>query len=338
MQQDDPAAEQRKSDHITLALKSRVEQDALDARFDYEPLFQAHPTTATIPRIFLGHRFDLPIWVSSMTGGTAKAGIINRNLARACRQFGMGMGIGSCRQLLFSHDHLADFAMRDLIGDQPMYANLGIAQLELLFEQGAQSRIDELLAALDADGLIIHINPLQEAMQPEGDMYKKPALETIQRVIDHVKRPLIVKEVGQGMGPRSMATLMQLPLAAIEFAAGGGTNFALLELLRADQLSLQTLSPMAKTGHSAAQMVEMTNTIAADLGNRVLVKELIISGGITHWLDGWQLTKQSHIPAIYGQASAFLPHAQGDYEVLEQAISLQARGLALAEAFLVSRK
>ncbi len=332
--QKDPEAEKRKSDHISLALKSRVEREALDARFNYEPLFNAHPTKHQLPCTFLGATFKLPIWVSSMTGGTAKAGIINRNLAQACNQFGLGMGLGSCRQLLYSHEYLSDFAVRKLIGDQPLYANLGVAQLEELFADGTQYKIAELLNVLEADGLIIHVNPLQEAMQPEGDKYNQPALDTILRTLDTLPRPIIVKEVGQGFGPRSLETLLTLPLAAIEFAAGGGTNFALLELLRATPLQLEVLSPLAKVGHSAEQMLAIVNTLVEELGDRRLTNEIIISGGINHWLDGYALVLKSSLPAIYGQASAFLPYAQGDYAQLEEAISAQAKGLALAGAFL----
>ena len=332
---DDPEAESRKSDHITLALKSRVEHAAFDAFWDYEPLFAAHPQAQSLPPMpFLGKTFQIPLWVSSMTGGTAKARIINQNLARAAKEFGMGMGLGSCRQLLHSNDHLADFDVRHLIGDQPLYANLGIAQLEVLFAEGAQNKIKELLKKLQADGLIIHVNPLQEAMQPEGDVYQHAPLFTIRRVLDMLDAPVIVKEVGQGFGPRSLEALLQLPLAAIEFAAGGGTNFALLELLRSDATQLEILTPLAKVGHTAEQMVAMTNQISDGLGDQCITRELIISGGIRTWLDGYRLVKSSRLSAIYGQASAFLPYAQGDYETLQTAIKAQVRGLKLAEAYL----
>jgi isopentenyl-diphosphate Delta-isomerase len=331
---EDPAAEQRKSDHITLALKSRVHQTAFDARFDYEPLFHAHPSPSDFPAIeFLGKQFRLPIWVSSMTGGTEKAGKINHRLARVCNEFGMGMGLGSCRQLLYSHDHLADFDVRSLIGDQPLYANLGIAQLETLFAEGAEKKITELMHVLQADGLIIHVNPLQEALQPEGDAYLLPPIQTIERVLDQVKVPLIVKEVGQGFGPKSLEALLRLPLDAIEFAAGGGTNFALLELLRSDQIHLDLLSPLAQIGHTAPDMVQMTNSLSKQLGPDCLTKQIIISGGIQTWLDGYHLMKSSNLSAIYGQASAFLPYALESYDQLRAAVAVQAKGLALAHAY-----
>jgi len=107
---DDPTAESRKKDHIELAFRSQIEEGKLDSRFYYEPLLAAHPERGSLPSFdFLGKKMHAPMWVSSMTGGTEWAGKINHNLARACKDFGMGMGLGSCRSLLFSDEHLKDF-------------------------------------------------------------------------------------------------------------------------------------------------------------------------------------------------------------------------------------
>ena len=168
-----------------------------------------------------------------MTGGTDMARIINRNLAQACGEFGFGMGLGSCRQLLYSNEHFDDFNVRPLMGDDvPLFANLGIAQLEILIERNETSLITKLITKLNADGLIIHVNPMQEWLQPEGDRFKKPPIETIKTIVDRLDCPLIVKEVGQGFGYESIKALLQLPLAAVDFAAAGGTSFSKLELLR----------------------------------------------------------------------------------------------------------
>ena len=120
-----------------MAFKSRVETGELDTRFYYEPMLTAHPKPGSLqPFPFLGKMLRTPVWVSSMTGGTALANKINRQLARACGEFGMGMGLGSCRQLLYSNEFLPDFDVRDEIGtDLPLYANLGIAQVEKLLQQ-----------------------------------------------------------------------------------------------------------------------------------------------------------------------------------------------------------
>lgn len=331
---DDPNATQRKRDHIELALKSQV--SSLDPRFYYEPLFAAHPEKGSLkPFTFLEKTFNVPMWVSSMTGGTDMARIINRNLARACGEFGFGMGLGSCRQLLYSDDYLEDFNVRPLLGEGvPLFANLGIAQLETLIERDEIGLIENLVTKLKADGLIIHVNPMQEWLQPEGDRFKKPPIETIQTLIQHLKMPLIVKEVGQGFGYESIKTLLQLPLAAVDFAAAGGTSFSKLELLRGPSEQQKTYNALAHIGHSAVEMVDFTNQIVTELGDNIRCRQLIVSGGIQDFLDGFYCLKKLNLPAIYGQASAFLKYAQGDYADLKAFIEMQIRGLELAEAFL----
>ncbi len=333
---EDPTAVSRKKDHIDLAFRSRVESGELDRRFYYEPLLAAHPATGSLPAFsFLGKTLRSPIWVSSMTGGTALAGKINHHLARACAEFGMGMGLGSCRQLLYSNEHFADFDVRDTMGAElPLFANLGVAQIEKLFEQKETERIPTLLQKLRADGLIVHVNPLQEAMQPEGDIFKRPPLEVVQELLKTFDFQIIVKEVGQGFGPESLRALLQLPLAAIEFAAAGGTNFAKLELLRSDVSKQEIFEKMTAQGHTAIEMLDWTNTIQAELGERCLTPNLILSGGVTDFLDGYFLTQKSALPAVYGQASGFLRHAQGDYAQLQAYVAAQVRGLELAGAFL----
>lgn len=334
----DPNAVSRKRDHIELAFRSQVAN--VDPRFYYEPLFSAHPERSSLkPFEFLGKTFRVPLWVSSMTGGTQKARVINQNLARACRDFGFGMGLGSCRQLLYSDEYLADFSIRPILGDaMPLFANLGIAQLEHLIEQKELFLISKLLEKLEANGLIIHVNPLQEWLQPEGDCFKKPPIETIETVLAYADFPIIVKEVGQGFGYQSLTHLFQLPLAAIDFAAAGGTNFAKLELLRGDKLAAEVFETVTQIGHHATDMVEMSNEIIHKLGDKVRCKQVIISGGIKNFLDGFYLRKKLNVPSVYGQASGFLKYAQEDYQVLYEYVDAQVRGLALAEAYLVLRK
>ncbi len=333
---DDPAAAARKRDHIELAFRSKVEETQLDRRFYYEPLQAAHPAPGSLPPLdFLGKTLRAPLWVSSMTGGTDWARTINTNLARACREFGMGMGLGSCRSLLYGNETLPDFDVRDLIGPGlPLYANLGIAQVEQLIEHDELDRVTELISKLRADGLIIHVNPLQEWLQPEGDRFARPPIETVAEVLERLPLPVIVKEVGQGMGSESLRALLQLPLQALDFAAAGGVNFALLELLRSDPALLDAYRPLAQVGHSAEEMAETTNRLIATLGDKLQCRQLIISGGIRDFLDGYYLIGKVQLPAVYGQASGFLKHARGEYEELRRYVETQVRGLEIAHAYL----
>jgi len=335
----DPTAKERKKDHIELAFQSQVGVHQLDQRFYYEPMLAPHPRDCPEqPFTFLGKSIKVPLWVSSMTGGTTLAKTINQNLAKACGEFGMGMGLGSCRSLLYNNETLTDFDVRHLIGDDlPLYANLGVAQVEQLIGMKQLHKVEELIDKLQADGLIIHVNPFQEWMQPEGDRFITSPLETIHTLLDKLSMPMIVKEVGQGMGYESLKALFQLPLMAVDFGASGGTNFALLELLRSDQTQRERFEKLVHVGHSAEEMVQMCNQIQQELGDNMRCQQVIISGGIKDFLDGHYLMSQLQVPSIYGQASGFLKHARGEYEELRQYVSDQVKGLRLAKAYLKVR-
>lgn len=334
VQDNDPSAVERKSDHIELAFQSRLPN--IDARFMYEPMLATHPKGfSSIPETqILGSTLKIPLWVSSMTGGTQKARNINANLARACNEFGMGMGLGSCRQLLTSDERFDDFNLRPLMGNQPLYINLGLAQIEKLIREKNTELILRLIQKLKTNGLIIHVNPLQEWLQPEGDRFEFSPIETIQNILHLNEYPVIVKEVGQGFGYESMCALMQLPLAAIEFAAAGGTNFAQLELLRSDTMQQELYAGFAQVGHSAQEMVGFVNRAVLELGEKIKCNDFIISGGINNYLDGYYCLKKINANAVYGQASAFLKFAQGDYATLQKYITAQLEGLAMAYSFL----
>jgi len=335
-QDEDPTASSRKKDHIELSFRSQVVQDLKDERFYYEPLMAAHPEQGTSEEItFLGRKMKAPLWVSSMTGGTELANKINTNLAKICGEYGLGMGLGSCRKLLTDDTYLKDFQMRPYMGEEvPFFANLGVAQVEVLLAENKLHLIDELLKRLDVDGLVVHVNPLQEWLQPEGDRFGLSPIETVKRLLEKVSYPIVVKEVGQGMGPESLKALMQLPIAAIEFAAMGGTNFSKLELYRGDTMRQEIFSNLALVGHTAEDMVNYVNMIHQDLGDKVACKEFIISGGVKSFMDGYYLMSKLQANGIYGQASGFLKYAVESLDELRAYTEAQIQGLALAKAYL----
>ena len=323
----------RKKDHIELALKSQVlhRHEGLY----YEPMLSAHPDEKTDISIeFLSKKMKAPLWISSMTGGTAKAAAININLAQVAAKYGLGMGLGSCRPLLEGKERFSDFDLKPFIGENPFYANLGIAQLEQLIESGKLYKVKDLVSSLQVDGLIIHVNPLQEWAQPEGDKIKVAPIETIKKIVGELQINIIVKEVGQGFGPNSLISLMNLPLAAIDFAAHGGTNFVALELARHNALSSgkrESFDTIALVGHGADQMIQWVN--ASLSGPKVQCKEFIISGGINDALVGHKYREQLQAKSIIGMGSAFLKHAE-NFEQLDEFTGAQVELLKLAKNYL----
>jgi isopentenyl-diphosphate delta-isomerase len=328
----DPTAQSRKTDHITLAMDSAV--NGQDDRFYYEPILSGFPKDVDMSINILGKTMRYPLWISSMTGGTEHAATINKNLAKVAQEFGLGMGLGSCRQLLDSDDRLADFDVRALMSDQPLVANLGIAQVEELIEEGHISKITELVSKLQADGLYIHINPLQEWMQPEGDRYYRSPLECIEILLNELNIPILVKEVGQGMGPKSLEALMKLPLEAIEFGAHGGTNFSMLELLRSSPEKQDLYKSVTRLGHNNDEMISLCKDIVIKYSAGIKTKHLIASGGISNFLDGYYCTESMPISGLYAMASSFLKYAQGDYAQLQAYVKAQVEGLEMCKTFL----
>ncbi|MBI1305799.1 MAG: type 2 isopentenyl-diphosphate Delta-isomerase [Bacteroidetes bacterium] len=326
------ATSQRKTDHIDLAFRSQVTEN--DQRFYYEPLLSSHPNEWEPSIPFLKKHLKAPLWVSSMTGGSEKAGLINERLARMCGNLGLGMGLGSCRIILEDNTFLKDFQLRKHLGDEvPFFANLGIAQVEELLSRKKISLILDLIDKTETDGLIVHVNPLQEWLQPEGDKIRIAPLQTIISLLDKIDLPVIVKEVGQGMGPESLEELLKLPLAAIDFGAFGGTNFSRLEMLRNENKDQNVFESLAFVGHTADQMVEYCNVLI-DSNPAYINKEFIISGGVRDFLDGYYLSQKLKATSIYAHASLFLKYAEKGQDELMEFAEAQIRGYRLASRFL----
>lgn len=329
---------ERKTDHIALAALSAPGTSIADSRFYYEPLLSAHPSGEHVS-LFLGKEMEHPLWISSMTGGYDGAYEINLKLAEACAEFGLGMGLGSCRSLLESDKYFSDFNLRPILGpNRPFYANIGIAQLEKLILSKELSRIHDIVGRLQADGLIIHINPAQEWLQPEGDRFSIPPINTLAAFIDDLKKQyfIIVKEVGQGMGPESLKQLLKLKIDALEFGAFGGTNFSNIEIMRQPGHMTKFLYPMATFGHNADEMLSWVNDEVFD--HQAHCKNLIISGGIRNFLDGYYYLEKSTLPAVYGMANVLLQHAMVSKDELFTFIRAEIEGFKFASRFLSIRE
>ena len=343
---------QRKNEHIELAKKAQVGKHRLNHQFNYEPLLGTLPQRDQYYQrdlSFLGKKIRAPLWVSSMTGGTQQASVINQRLAQVCAEFGLGMGLGSCRALLewdapSKSSLFESFHLRPLMGEElPLMGNVGIAQVENLVRDRAWDKLNLLVEQLCLDGLFVHINPLQEWIQREGDRIERPPLETLEELGEHINFPLGIKGIGQGMGPESLEAAMALPLEVIEFGAFGGTNFSALETIRKssgqDQESLEDLKELVCVGHCAEEMVAQLNSI---LGRRDFPPssrpEFIISGGVSSFLHGWGLLQSLRGRGVYGQAYPLLVRAQKSYKELSSYVKTQLQGLELASRYLVSKE
>lgn len=327
------AADARKQSHLDLAFNSQ--SNIIDQRFYYEPMLSGFPDKNEKIESKLGDKtMRYPIWISSMTGGTSKAGPINKMLAKTANKFGFGMGLGSCRMILEDDSYFEDFNLRPILGDEvPFYANVGIAQIEMILKKNQAKKLNDLVEKLSADGLIVHVNPLQEWLQPEGDIIEQSPIVTIKQLLNEIKYPVIVKEVGQGFGPESMGELLKLPILALDFAANGGTNFSKLELIRNKEIQ-EIFEDVVALGHSATEMVEILNDTVEKMGNERKCNNVIISGGVKNFLDGYYLINKSSLNSVYGQAAPFLKYANKSQEDLDQFAQFQIDGLLMAQRLL----
>lgn len=292
--------EQRKKDHIDIILSGRARHTGGNGfdRFDFEhdALPDVDLDQIDLSVNFLQKNLRIPFIASSMTGGPAQGGIINRNIAEAAQAMGFAMGVGSQRIAIGGGSgHGLDLSVRKIAPDIALYANLGAVQ----FVSGMS--VDDARRAVDsiaADALILHFNPLQEALQKGGDVNWKGVASAVEKVCRTLPVPVIAKEVGAGISLPVARRLRDLGIAAIDVAGTGGSSWAAVEGLRHDEPASRSLGEVFRdwgmpTAHCLA-------TIHADMPDMAL----IASGGIRDGLDG---AKAICLGAtLAGQAGAML--------------------------------
>ena len=278
----------RKTDHIDLVLKQRLETAAQASPWDEVRLIHNALPEKDLLRFdlsteFLGKRLRRPFIISSMTGGPFKAEKINAHLAEAAQELGIAMGVGSQRVALLSAGSSGlTNQLRTWAPDVPIYANLGAAQLRDDFSLGEIQRAIDMIAA---DALIIHLNCLQELMQEDGDTDWRGLLSAIETVCACLDVPVIAKEVGMGISAWTARRLVNVGVEAIDVAGKGGTNFIEVEAGRTADSRLQALGEIFKDWGIATP--EAVRAIRAELPDI----PLIASGGIRHGLDAAKAIK-----------------------------------------------
>ncbi|MEW5809063.1 MAG: type 2 isopentenyl-diphosphate Delta-isomerase [Actinomycetota bacterium] len=224
------ALHQRKRRHIDVCLTEVVDYQTLTTgleryRLPYNALTQTDLRSIDLGTDFLGKRLRAPVLIGAMTGGAELSGIINRNLAAAAQQLGIGMMLGSQRVMIDDESAAASFTVRDVAPDVLVIGNIGLAQVSPAIVPGLAGA----LARVGADAVAVHTNPLQEAMQHQGDTDFSGSLPRLGDVIDALDYPVMLKEVGHGIGAVAAADLADCPIAAVDVAGAGGTSWARIE-------------------------------------------------------------------------------------------------------------
>ena len=255
---------QRKADHINLALQAE-HQGALSAGFDriqfeHNALPELLVSEVDCSAIFLNQYCSAPLIIGAMTGGCEHGESINRHLAEAAEQAQIPMAVGSQRAAL--QDGLAQ-DVRRWAPKAILLGNLGGTQLQQHGVELAQRAVD----SIEANAMIIHLNPLQELVQPDGDRDWRGVLAAIEECCATLSVPVIIKEVGSGIGPSSAQRLIDVGVSWIEIAGRGGTSWASIESARIQQTREQQIAaPFIDWGMDTAQLIPQVRSQSSQLG------------------------------------------------------------------------
>ena len=316
----EPVAEERdrKLEHIQLSLDPRIQ---LGGRFFerygfvHEALPEIDLDEVDLSTEFLGKSLQGPLLISCMTGGTGSAVSINRHLAEGAERAGIALGVGSQRKALESPETAATFEVRDFAPTVPLLGNLGAVQLNYGFGLEECRRAVQMVGA---DALALHLNPLQEALQPEGQCDFRDLTRKIGEIARDLEVPVVVKEIGCGLSGATGRRLADVGVKIIDTAGLGGTSWARIEAARADDLDLGEL--FADWGVPTPESIQQ---LAAIEGLQV-----IGSGGVRNGLD---VAKAIALGAdLVGLAQPFLQAAMDSAEAVYQAIQRLLHELRIA--------
>lgn len=280
------ATPSRKREHVELCVQEDVSfrhrrTGFDDLRFRHNALPEIDLASVDTSTEFLGRAMRAPLLISCMTGGYPEAEQINASLARAADRFGLAIGIGSGRQALESSAHHASFkVVRDRAPNAPVIANIGASEVRRLSQANTLSDLQKLIDLTGADALAIHLNPLQELMQPEGSPEFSGVLRAITEAIEVVQIPIIVKEVGAGISHDVGSRLVALGVRILDVAGAGGTSWAGVEILRHERSERSALEPFWDWG--IPTVTSLLDLLPLKLERNIT---LIASGGIRHGVD-----------------------------------------------------
>ena len=306
----------RKADHLRICLEDDVQFNRIGNglkryRFTHACLPELNLADIDLQTQFLGKTLNAPLLISSMTGGTEQAKIINSRLAVAAQKHGLAMGVGSQRIAVENPQVAHTFAMRSLAPEAMLFANLGAVQLNYTY--GLEQCL-QVVDILQADALILHLNPLQECIQPHGDTNFQGLLQKIEQLCQQINVPVIAKEVGNGISAAMATKLIEVGVDAIDVAGAGGTSWAKVESERAENNLQRRLGrTFADWGIATADCIVQIRAQNPDL-------PLIASGGLR---NGLEVAKTIALGAdLAGLAFPFLQAADESEAAVDELIEL----------------
>jgi len=306
----------RKADHLRICLDEDVQFKAntngLERyRFTHCCLPELNHSEIDPQTLFLGKLLGAPLLISSMTGGTEEAKTINFRLAEVAQQYKLAMGVGSQRVAVENPQVADTFNVRSLAPDILLFANIGAVQLNYSYGVDQCRRVVDIC---QADALILHLNPLQECIQPNGDTNFRGLLDKIEFVCKEMPVPVIVKEVGNGISAAMAQKLIEAGVSAIDVAGAGGTSWAKVESERAKNAHQHQLGQtFADWGLPTAECITSIRAFNSEI-------PLIASGGLRNGLD---VAKAIALGAdISGLALPFLQAASQSVEAVDALVQL----------------
>ncbi|MCB9139211.1 MAG: type 2 isopentenyl-diphosphate Delta-isomerase [Caldilineaceae bacterium] len=328
--------DQRKVDHIRINLEEDVTFPRTTTglerfRFEHQALPELHLDDIRTDVELFGRRLKTPLLISSMTGGAEEARRINHNLAVAAQAQRVAMGVGSQRAGLEQDATSDTFRVRHVAPDILLMANLGAVQFNYGYTVDECRRAMEMI---EADALILHLNPLQEALQPEGDVDWRNLLARIEEVCTRLDAPVVVKEVGWGISGPLARRLIDAGVQAIDVAGAGGTSWSQVEMHRAPTERLRRLAAaFADWGIPTAESLAAVRAVREEV-NRLDVR-LFASGGIR---TGQDIAKCLALGAdLAGLASPFLRAAVESADAVAEEMALLTDELRIAMFCTASR-
>jgi isopentenyl-diphosphate Delta-isomerase len=319
---EDSSLANRKSDHIRINLEEDVRSTLTTGLEHYSFIHQALPEidldSVDLSQVIFNRAIQAPILISSMTGGTQEAGRINQILAEAAQQAGIAMGLGSQRAMLEHPETTGTFQIRRYAPDILLFANLGAIQLNYTYTIDHCKRVVDLV---EADGLILHLNALQEALQTEGNTQFSGLLRKIETVCKALPVPVIVKEVGWGISGETARQLVGVGVKAVDVAGAGGTSWSQVEMYRIkDEHRAKIAAAFRGWGIPTAESIQMVRETLPDT-------LIFASGGLR---DGIDIAKCIALGAnLGGMAGLFLKAAAVSLEEVSAAIDEIRRELQI---------